>query len=144
MQKVNTILIIIIYLASILFISIFGMKVKMFINKIPVQKVECLNETDEYTTVSQLGDKKLIVLPLNEEGETTLYLNCRVLPDDASVKKLRYSYDHVKYKDAITMVLDNQGNARGVFKFHKRIVFDMKIYATDGSEIYTTVKIKIT
>ena len=142
MQKVNTILIIIIYLASILFISIFGMKVKMFVNTIPVESVECLNETDEYATVTQLGDKKFIVVPFNEEGETTLYLNCRVLPDDASNKKLRYSYGE-KFNSAVTTVLDNQGYARGVFKFHKRVVFDLTIYATDGSEAHTTVKIKV-
>ncbi len=149
MKKVNTILIIVIYLASIVLISIFGMKVGVYKENIPVTSVLCLNESDERTEVSELGDKKLIVLTFTSSGNLTdpnstiLYLNCKVLPDNASNKRLRYSYDTVKFKDAVTMVVDEQGNPRGVFLFHKKVVFDMTITATDGSEISTTVKIKI-
>ncbi len=149
MKKVNTILIVIIYMFAILMISIFGLEADIFKENIPVEEVICLNESDDRTEVSELTDKKLIKIEFTTSGDladpnsTMLFLNCKVLPDNASNKRLRYSYDTDKFKDAVTMVLDEQGNARGVFLFHKRVVFDMKITATDGSEKSTTVKIKI-
>ena len=149
MKKVNSILIVILYLASIVVISIFGLKVDVYKENIPVTSVECLNETDEKSEVSILGGKKLIKIPFTTSGDisdpnsTILYLNCRVLPDNASNKRLRYDYDKEKFGDAVTMLLDEQGNARGVFLVHKKVVFDMTITATDGTEKSTVVKIKI-
>ena len=149
MKKVNSILIVILYLASIIVISVFGLKVDVYKEKIPVTSIECLNETDDKTEVSILGDKKYIKILFTTPGDisdpnsTILYLNCRALPDNATNKRLRYDYDKEKYGDAVTMLLDDQGHARGVFLFHKKVVFDMTITATDGTEKSTTVKIKI-
>lgn len=143
MKKVNSILIIALYLASIVVISIFGLSVNIYKENIPVTSVECNNQTDANCEVSMLGDKKLLKIQFDEDGENVLYLNCRALPDNATNKRLRYDYDKDKYGSAVTMRTDEHGNPLGVFEFHRRCVFDMTITATDGTEKSVTVKIKV-
>ena len=52
MKKSTLIIIGLIYIASIVVISVFGLKAVVYRPVIPVTKVECLNESDEFTTVS--------------------------------------------------------------------------------------------
>lgn len=143
MKKVNSILIIGLFLASIVIISIFGLKVDIYHENIPVTKVECNNQTDSNSEVSMLGDKKFIKIKFEEGEPAVLYLNCRALPDNASNKRLRYDYDRTKYGSVITERTDENGNPLGVFEFNRRCILDMTITATDGTEKSVTVKIKI-
>lgn len=143
MKKINIILITIVYLAAIVLVSVFGLRTKLYKEIIPVESVVCYNETDieNNITVTNSNDKKIIRIPLNPDGDTELFLNCRALPDNATNRRLSYSYDTEKYKDVITPVKDDDGNYLGLFLFKRKVLFDMKIIATDGSEKSTTVKI---
>ena len=51
MKKSTLIMIAIVYIASIVLISLFGMKSVVYNEVIPVTKIECLNETDSKTEV---------------------------------------------------------------------------------------------
>ena len=101
MKKSTLIVIGIIYIASIVIISVFGLKAVVWDVVTPVTAIECLNETDDKCTVTEEDGKKFIKIKFDEPGKlengvptgTMLQLYWRVLPDNATNKEVRFVYN---------------------------------------------------
>ena len=147
MKKAVMMIIGVIYLASIVVISIFGMRSVVHNEIIPVTKIECLNQTNEKYEVQILDDgTKLIKVKFttpaditNMEG-TMLQIDWKVYPDNATNKDIKFEYDRKTTRASIAT--DEGGNEVGLFLFTgKVILYDVKIIATDGSKIFDKVTI---
>lgn len=143
MNKVTLILISIIYVASIVVISIFGLKVVVYNEVIPVTEISCINETDSRANVWYNDDgKKVIEVIYTEPGNaetmtgTMLQLEWRVLPDNASTKEVKFI---VNKSERVFFVKDGAGNDIGLLLFTGPVMLNIGIKATDGSSIYTEV-----
>ncbi len=145
MKKATIILIAIVYLASIVIISIFGMKSVVYDEIIPVTEIQCLNKTDEKTEVTTSGNRKLIKVKYTTPGDaesltgTMVQLMWRVLPDDATTKGVKFVYDENLTR--ATFVKDEAGNELGLILFTGKVVLNVRIMSTDGSRVYTDVTI---
>ncbi len=147
MKKSTLILIAIAYIASIVIISMFGMRAIIYNEVIPVTKVECLNQTDEKTkvTIGKDGIKTISVL-YDQPGDpntltgTMIQLDWRVSPDNATKKGVTFIYDETQKN--ITFVKDKSGNDLGLILFSGPVApTKIRIMATDGSRVYTEVRI---
>lgn len=144
MKKSTLILIAIVYVASIVIISIFGMKTVIYNEVIPVTKVECLNETDDKTVVDfdENGNKRIRV-KFTEPGDaekltgTMVQLSWRVTPDDASKKDVQFIYNENLTR--VTFVKDENGRDLGLILFSGVTYFSIRIMSTDGSRVYTDI-----
>lgn len=134
----------IVYLASIVIISIFGMRSVVFNEIIPVSKIECINVTDDKINVSEENNVKIIKIkydkPANTETNegTMVQLEWRVLPDNATTKDVKFVYDS---SPRVTFATDEAGNEVGLILFTGKVVLPVKIMSTDGSRIYADVTI---
>ena len=143
MKKTTMILIGIIYVASIVIISIFGLKSVVYNEVIPVTEITCLNETDEKTEVSVQNGQKIIKIKYTEPGDeetltgTMVQLSWRTLPDNASNKDVKFVYN--TSQDVATFIKDEQGKELGLILFTGKVMLNIKIMATDGSKVYTDV-----
>ncbi len=143
MKKSTLILIIIIYIASIPIINLFGMNVKLYNEKYNVSHIECLNETDENCTVTESNGKKILKVKFTEKADpvnltgTMLQLTWRVAPDNATVKDVEFNIRG--NKDHIEMYKDAEGNETGLILFSGKAMVDIDIMSTDGTKVYTTV-----
>ena len=102
MKKSTIIMIAIVYIASIVFISLFGMRAIIFEEVIPVTKVECINVSDERVTVTESNGSKVLNIPFTEPGTldengspqgTFVYINVRVYPDNATNQNIIFVYN---------------------------------------------------
>lgn len=145
MKKATLIVIGIIYLASIVIISVFGLKSVIYNEVIPVTSIECLNETDENSTVTISDGKKLIKVPFTEPGDpetltgTMVQLTWRVLPDNATTKNVRFVYDTNLTR--VNFIKDDEGNELGLILFTGPTLLDVKIVSTDGTRVFEEVTI---
>lgn len=144
MKKSTLIMIAIVYIASIVLISLFGMKAVVYNEVIPVTKIECLNETDSKTEVYYSGDMKVIKVKFTEAGNaetlkgTMVQLTYRVLPDNASNKNIKYVYTE---NNRVEFVKGEDGREVGLVLIKGQVVLKVKIMAMDGSKVYTEVVI---
>ena len=60
MKKSTFILILIIFIASIPIINFFGLNAKVYDEVVNVSAIECINTSDEYSTVSTNKNKGLL------------------------------------------------------------------------------------
>ena len=147
MKKSTIILIGIIYIAAIVFISVFGLNAKVYNEVIPVLSVECVNQSDENTIVKDYNGKKLIRVHYTEPGNaetlegTMVQLLYRVLPDNASNKRVKYIYNTDLTR--IHFVKDEKGNDLGLVLFTGTGIFNVRIMAVDGSQRHTDVVIDV-
>lgn len=146
MKKSTLIIIALIYVASIVIISVFGLKAVVFDEVIPVTKIECLNETDEKTTVKvDSKGKKLITIDYTEPGDevtltgTMVQLSWRVLPDNATTKDVRFVYNTELAR--VKFVKNNEGKELGLILFTGKVKLDVQIVSTDGTRVYQDVTI---
>lgn len=143
MKKSTLIIIIIIYIASIPIINLFGMNVKLYNAKVNVSAIECLNETDENCTVTENNGKKTLKVKFTEAADpvnltgTMLQLNWRVAPDNATVKDVEFVIRG--NKDHIEMYKDAEGNGTGLILFSGKAMVNIDIVSTDGTKVLTTV-----
>lgn len=143
MKKSTLILIIIIYIASIPIINLFGMNVKLYNEKVNVSHIECLNETDENCEVSESNGKKILKVKFTEKADpvnltgTMLQLTWRVAPDNATKKDVTFNIKGNKSR--IEMFKDAEGNETGLILFSGKAMVDIDIMSTDGTKVYTTV-----
>ena len=144
MKKSTLIIIGIIYIASIVVISLFGLMPSVYKPTIPVTKVECLNETDEKTTVTT-SEQGVKIIKVKFEGPadvndpnvgTSVHIIHRVLPDDASNKKIEYSYTATSRAQFVT---DDDGNELEILLIFEPVVLPVRILATDGTRRYTDI-----
>ncbi len=144
MKKSILVVIAIIYIASIVIISLFGMKAVVYNEIIPVTKIECLNETDSNNEVYYSGDLKVIKVKYTTPGNaetlkgTMVQLIHRVLPDNATNKKVKYVYTE---NNSVEFVKGEDGRDLGLVLIKGLVVLKVKIMATDGSKLYTEVVI---
>ena len=144
MKKSTLIMIAIVYIASIVLISLFGMKAVVYNEVIPVTKIECLNETDSKTEVYYSGDMKVIKVQFTEAGNaetlkgTMVQLTYRVLPDNASNKNIKYVYTE---NNRVEFVRGEDDREVGLVLIKGQVVLKVKIMAMDGSKVYTEVVI---
>ena len=83
MKKSVVILIALIYVASIAVVGFLGLKANSYNDVIYVESIQILNDY----TVPQTTRKKTIVL---EQGQNTIQINCKVIPEEASDTKIIY------------------------------------------------------
>lgn len=150
MKKSTIILIAIVYVASIVIVSIFGLKAKIYAEVIPVTAIECQNTTTKDAVVEDYDGKTVISAQLKsdnldyietEDGDivsgTMIEIKYRVLPDNASNKKVKYVYNE-KYNSRVKF-------AKGapVVLFTGTGIFTIKVMATDGTQKYTEIVFNI-
>lgn len=142
MKRSTFVIIAIVYVASIVLISLFGMKAVVYNEVIPVTAIECLNKTDSKSEVYYSGDTKVIKVPFTQAGNaetltgTMVQLVQRVLPDNASNKSVKYSCAD---NENVEFAKGEDGRDLGLVLIKGRVVLKVKILATDGSKVYTEV-----
>lgn len=142
MKKSVFAIIAVVYVASIVLISLFGMKAVVYNEVIPVTAIECLNETDGKSEVYYSGDIKVIKVPFVGVGDaenlsgTMAQIVQRVYPDNASNKIVKYSYGE---NDYVEFLKDDNGRDLGLVLIKDRVVLKVKIMATDGSKVYSEI-----
>ena len=101
MKKSTVILIALIYVASIAIVGFLGLKAKTYNDVIYVDSIEILNE---YQVDPKTGNKYII---FRSEGgtHTSLQLQCKVTPDNATDKKIIYALD----PDCTTATISEDG-----------------------------------
>ena len=125
MKKSTVILIAIIYAASIAIVGFLGLKAKTYNDVIYVESIEILNE---YRTDSKTGNKYIVFDPEGEES--SLQIDCRVRPDDASDKKIIYALA----PDCTTATITEDGLLT-FFASTKPISAKVYIYASQNTTI---------
>ena len=143
MKKSTLIVIGIIYIASIVIISIFGLKTKIYDQVIPVSSIECLNETDSKSTVTTTADgKKLIRVKYDEPGRldehgvprgTMVQISYRVLPDNATNKDVRFVYNTELTR--ANFLKNTDGEEMGLILFTGKVKLDLSIVSVDGTRV---------
>ena len=106
MKKVVVIIICVLFVASVLVVNFFGMKMAMFPTTKYVEKIECLTLTRsdgkeyKYTKIDVDGtyDENNIA-----ENRNTFILNYRMFPDDADNKKPTFVYDKTAIQGAFVI-----------------------------------------
>ena len=106
---------------------------------IPVTAIECLNKTEGKTQVKMDGDTKVISIKYDKPGNaetltrTMVQLNWRVLPDNASNKKVKFV---LSQSSRAQMIKDELGNDLGLIIFTGKVVLNVRIMSTDGTRIF--------
>lgn len=154
MKKSVLIIIGIIYIASIVAINFFGMRVSVYNQTIDVNQIVCLNKTDDekeivVSTFTSLDGTigTAITLPFDKPANknlltgTMLQLDIRVYPDNASNKKLSYS---ASGNENIEFDTDKDtGFQTGLILFYDSTsVFDVIIRSTDNTNVSLRIKVK--
>lgn len=143
MRKSTIIFIVVIYIASIAAISLFGMKMSVYNELIPVTSILCLNETDENVEVINNDDNTIIRTKFDTPYDKTtqtgtmIQLLWRVEPDNASVKDVKFIYDENNTR--VEFYKTEEGEYTGLVLFYKKSMIDVKIMSTDGRRIYKEV-----
>lgn len=135
MKKATLMLIAVVYVASIVVISVLGLKSVVYNRVVPVQKIECINEPDENVDVAYQDGKKLIKVKYIDTN-TMIQLYWRVLPDDATNNEVRFVYDRNSSRVHFEKI---NGKENGLVFFSGKVVLNVRIMAADGSRVYTEV-----
>ena len=152
MKKSVMIIIGIIYVASIVAINFFGMKIFVYNKTIDVEHIVCLNKTDKEkgivvsTFESYNGETGTAITikfdqPANKNlmTGTMLQLDLRVLPDNATKKELSFTSTDSENVEFFT---DETGQQTGLILFYNPTsVFEVLIRSTDNSNV--TLRLKI-
>ena len=153
MKKSVMIIIGIIYVASIVVINFFGMKVFVYNKTIDVEQIVCLNKTDEEkgivvsTFESYNGETGTAITikfdkPANKNlmTGTMLQLDLRVLPDNATKKEL--SFTSTASEEEVEFFTDESGKQTGLILFYNSTsIFEVFVKSTDNSNV--TLRLKI-
>ena len=148
MKKTTLILIGIIYIASIIIVSVFGLNAVVYKVNVPVTKVEIsVIDEQDYVYMYERHGSKIIQVEYIGEGNaetlegTVVQLVTRVYPDNATNKEVKYMFD----RDAnpyITMhTIDDRET--GAMIITGVGTFEMRVYSTDGTNVYDSVWIDI-
>ena len=134
MKKSVIILIFIIYIASIVFINFFGLKILSFEENIYATSVECINSDMK---VSSDGTYKFVGLKYTTE--LTYTIEHKVYPENATNNKVEYIYD----KTANISIDQNTGIV--TFKKPTNIREDhiITIRTLDGTNKEAIIKISV-
>jgi len=143
MKKSTIMFIVVIYIASITVISLFGMKMSVYNEFIPVTSILCLNETEDGVEVINDNDNLILKTkfetPYDKATQTgtMIQLYWRVEPDNASVKDVKFIYD--ENNSRVEFYQTEDGEYTGLVLFYKKSMIDVKIMSTDGRRVYKEV-----
>jgi len=133
MKKSVIIMILIIYVASIVFIGFFGMKIASYNETLYVDHIECTNEE----AVQYTGFKYVIIdyaTILEGDMNTNVFqLQWKVYPENATYRNVNFVYDENTTVGYITKI--------GTVVFNKKGTITIYITSTDGQNIREIVKI---
>ena len=148
MRKSVLVMILVIYIASILFIGFFGMEATLFNEKLYVEKIVITNETCNDYSVHYLPNEDLTYITFfyndSYEGDwesglnpNTIILGFRVVPEDATNRAVAFSYDqNHEGGNPYGSVTDN-----GIVRFKRWGTITVTISALDGSSAKTRVAV---
>ena len=142
MKKSSIILIGVVYVALIVFISVFGLKAVIYNPIYPVESVECINQSTDKITVGQnSAGIKTIKAIFNNASEAIITLEWRVLPDNATNKNVCFKYQPAS---TFTFLKDETGREIGQIKFYSTTpVLDVEIESEDSSRKSVKIKIQV-
>ena len=132
MKKSVVILIALIFIASVILVSFFGLQFKTFDEIVYVESIELL-EDDRYPfkTDEETGEKYVVIRP-DDNGVRQYQIKYRVHPDNATDDGVTFAYD--TQNTAVTI------DENGVVTFARKGVVTVQIIANDGSA-QTSIKI---
>lgn len=153
MKKSVLIIIGIIYVASIVAINFFGMKVFVYNKNVDVEQIICLNKSDTekgivVSSYETYDGKKGVAItitfdrPANKNlmTGTMLQLDLRVLPDNATKKQLSFTSTDT---ENVEFFKDEKGQQTGLILFYNRTsIFDVLVRSTDNSNVILRLKVK--
>ena len=120
MKKSVVILIALIFIASVVCVSFFGLKFKTFNEIVYVQSIEIL---DENLKTDDQGEKYVVIYP-DEKGERRFKIDYHVYPDNATNTEVDFAYEE---REGVTV------DEYGVVTFEGQGLIKVKIIAKDGS-----------
>ena len=131
MKKSVVILIALIYVASIALVGFLGLKAKTYNDIFYVESIEILND---YSVDRQTGNKYMSFNP-KSDTDRSIKIDCRVLPDNSSDKKIIYALAN----DCTTATIDENG----ILTFNENIskVISVTVYLYSNQN--TTISDKI-
>lgn len=141
MNKATLILIAIVFIGSIALINLFGMEMSVYNEDIPVTSILCINESDERVSVISKPNQTLQLKTTftdaydKETNEGTfIQIQYRVLPDNASNKKVKFIFDE---KDTRFEFYQNEdsGEYTGLVLFYKPASVPVTIMSADGRKV---------
>ena len=109
--------------------------------------IEYYNKTENNIQVEEVSGTKTIYMQYVGEGNveeqtgTILQLECRVLPDNATNKEVRYVYSRDQYPQV--EIYQINGRETGTIIFRGPALLSLRIYSTDGTNVYTEVTISV-
>ena len=121
MKKSVVILIALIFIASVVTVSFFGLKFKTFNEIVYVSSIELL---DENLKTNDQGGKYVVIYP-DDKGERKYQIKYRVHPDNATDDGVIFAYDE---ENAFATV-----DEKGVVTFKKKGAITVQLIANDGS-----------
>lgn len=134
MKKSVIILIGIIYIASIVFVGFFGMKLTAYDPIVYITDIECTNEG----AVTNADGSKTIFIKYIQGGsvlENSTIITYKVMPDNSTLKG----------SDAVRMIYDKDTKVATVdgltVTFLKKGVLTIQLKSLDGSEVIEVVKL---
>lgn len=152
MKKSTLIVIALVYVASIVIVSMFGMKAVVYNVNIPVLEIQCVNETrgDVYVDDSKSVKEIRITYDPDHPGElasasgevlkgTILQLEFRVLPDNATDKSYRFVYAREQYPQVTFHKIGDRET--GAIIFTAPALLRLTVIANDNSGVSTELLI---
>ena len=127
MKKSTVILIALIYVASIAIVGFLGLEAKFYNDVIYPESIEILSE---YKVDNKTGNK-YITLISNGGDNKTLQLESRILPDNASDKKIIYKLA----PDCTTATIDESGLLTFITESKNPISVKVYIYSNQNTTI---------
>ena len=149
MKKSVLVIIMVIYVASIMFIGFFGMEIALIDEKLYVEEIIITNETCEQYSVYYSQEEGITYITLfyddSYEGDwksglnpNAIILGYRVVPEDATNRNVMFSYDQ-NYEDGINPYGDVTQN--GIVRFKRWGSITVTISALDGSSAKARVTV---
>lgn len=155
MKKSVIMLISIVYIASIVVINFFGLKMSVYNVFVPVSQVECTNSEDlqrfpnikvdsSYFDGKNTYDKQIrfkLSGAASKENPDKLTITHRVYPDNASQKEVRYVYS--QSSSNFQFHKDENGRETGMILIYGKCLINLIIVSADGRGAQTNIMISV-
>lgn len=156
MKKSVAIMIAIIFVASILVINLFGLKMSVYNETFPVTKIECINKEGNGVTIKSTlypvdgattpinQWKRIPVINIkyngpanaNDNTGTMFFIETRVYPDNATEKRVQF----INYSNSVDaeLYVDASGNPNGLILFHAPSAILVKVSTMEKNNLTST------
>lgn len=143
MKKSVILTIAVIYILAIVIVGFLGIKMKVYNEKVYVKDIIVLTDGyQEYTDDTNVGKDKIekgingYIKNTFKEG-LKVEIKCQVIPDNATEKKLDYTY--LKKDESYIITIQDDGTA--VIEFKKPGVLLLTVNSTDNAGAKKTIEI---